>query len=287
MTLAALAAVLLVNYHVQLAAPELVRAATRIAQDEQPGDAVILLLPAGSQGFADVYHGRLPTFGFFPHGDLDATDAAWLDRLRTRYNRLWLLPDNTLPEESGWERLLRGEDFLLLDTRMAEPGGQRLTLYVMRQQRPLQEAGLGTIFGDPALAAADVTPENGWFRLDGYAFTPETTPGGELLLELRWQSLRPVDYNYQVFVHLLNAADEKLAQRDGQPVQWLRPTSTWQPGETIVDRYGLLLPDDLPNGSYTIAVGLYDPVSGQRLPVSAGPRDYAIEIGPIQVGTGR
>ena len=48
-------------------------------------------------------------------------------------------------------------------------------------------------------------------------------------------------------------------------------------------RYGLLLPADLPVGSYTIAVGLYDPESGQRLPVSAGPRDYAIELGPILV----
>ena len=81
----------------------------------------------------------------------------------------------------------------------------------------------------------------------------------------------------------MNADNEKLAQRDGQPVQWMRPTSTWQPGERITDRYGMLLPDDLPVGSYTIAVGLYDPVSGQRLPVSAGPRDYAIELGPISV----
>jgi hypothetical protein len=113
--------------------------------------------------------------------------------------------------------------------------------------------------------------------------TPETYPGGELLLELRWQSLQPMDYNYQVFVHLLNANEEKLAQRDGQPVQWMRPTSTWVPGEELADRYGILLPDDFPPGSYTIAVGVYDPVSGQRLPVSAGPRDYAIEIGPIVV----
>ena len=90
-------------------------------------------------------------------------------------------------------------------------------------------------------------------------------------------------YDYQVFVHLLNPAEEKLAQRDGQPVLWLRPTSTWQPGEEIVDRYGMTLPNDLPAGAYTIAVGLYDPVNGQRLPVSAGPQDYAIELGPIVV----
>ncbi len=68
---------------------------------------------------------------------------------------------------------------------------------------------------------------------------------------------------------------------DGQPVQWLRPTSTWQAGEQIVDRYGLLLPDLLPAGQYTIAVGLYHPATGQRLPVSAGPASFAIELGPI------
>jgi hypothetical protein len=285
--LAAMAVVLLINYQVRLTDPELRRAASRIAHDEQSGDAVLLLLPAQSQAFADAYHGRLPSFGFFPHGDLDAESAAWLERLRSEYDHLWVLPDDTSPEQSGWERLLRGEDFLLLDTRMAEPGGQRLALYTMSERRDLQEAGLGTVFGDPALVEQGISEENGWFRLDGYAFTPATTAGGELLLELRWQSLRPVDYDYQVFVHLLNAADEKLAQRDGQPVQWLRPTSTWHPGEDINDRYGLLLPPDLPAGGYTIAVGLYDPVSGQRLPVSAGPRDYAIEIGPIQVEAGR
>ena len=36
-------------------------------------------------------------------------------------------------------------------------------------------------------------------------------------------------------------------------------------------------------GRYRIDVGLYDPVSGQRLPISAGPQDYAIEVGPIDV----
>ena len=63
----------------------------------------------------------------------------------------------------------------------------------------------------------------------------------------------------------------------------MRPTSTWQAGEEIVDHYGLLLPATLPAGRYTLAVGLYDPVSGQRLAASAGPASYAIDLGPIQV----
>ena len=36
-------------------------------------------------------------------------------------------------------------------------------------------------------------------------------------------------------------------------------------------------------GRYTLAVGLYDPITGQRLPVSAGPASYAIELGPVEV----
>ena len=54
-------------------------------------------------------------------------------------------------------------------------------------------------------------------------------------------------------------------------------------GEEIADHYGLLLPDTFPSGHYTILVGLHDPVTGQRLPVSAGPTSYAIEVGPIEV----
>ena len=168
---------------------------------------------------------------------------------------------------------------------MSAPGGQRLALYAVNLGRDLVQVGLGTVFGDPSLVDEGITDANGWFRLRGYSLLPETQPGGELLLELHWESLQAVNENYQVFVHLLNADNEKLAQRDGQPVQWMRPTSTWQPGERITDRYGMVLPDDLPVGSYTISVGLYDPVNGQRLPVSAGPSDYAIELGPVYVVT--
>lgn len=282
-TLVVVTLTLLGYYGMTLRDAEMTRAGALIAQAETAGDAVLLLHPDRTQDFADAYHGRLPVYGYFPRGELEDDLAQQLDELRTRYHRLWLIPDETLPEQSGWERPLRFDDFLLLDTRMTEPDGLRLALYAMSQNRTLQETGVGTVFGDPALAESGVTAGNGWIRLDGYALTPETRPGGELLVALRWESLRPVDYDYQVFVHLLNANHEKLAQRDGQPVQWMRPTSTWQPGEEIVDRYGLLLPRDLPQGSYTIAVGLYDPVSGQRLPVSAGPGDYAIELGPILV----
>jgi len=282
-TLGIVTLVLLGFYLTTLTSGEVHQAARRIEQHEQRGDAIVNLVPGRAQEFANAYHGRLPIYGFAPRSELDDAAEGWMARLRNNATRLWVLPGSALPEDSAWERNLRGEDFLLLDTRMSEPDGERLSLYALGDAHSLVETGLGTVFGDPARVEEGVREANGWIRLEGYALTQQARPGGELLLALRWESLRPVDYNYHVFVHLLNANDEKLAQRDGQPVQWMRPTSTWQPGEEIIDRYGLWLPPDLPVGSYTIAVGLYDPVSGQRLPVSAGPRDYAIELGPVIV----
>ena len=275
--------VLLTYYYSTLTNSELRQAAYRIQQQEQRDDAVLNIVPGQTQDFSNVYHGRLAAYGLAQQGDMDDFASGWLAKLRNTYSRLWLVPDDTLPEQSVWERTLRIEDFLLVDTRMSAPGGQRLALYAVSVPRNLTQVGLGTVFGDPALVEQGIDDANGWIRLQGYSLIPETYPGGELLLELHWQSLQTVDDNYQVSVHLLNADNEKLAQRDGQPVQWMRPTSSWRPGERIVDRYGMLLPVDLPVGSYAIAVGLYDPVSGQRLPVSAGPRDYAIELGPITV----
>ena len=69
------------------------------------------------------------------------------------------------------------------------------------------------------------------------------------------------------FVHVLDAANNLVAQFDGPPLEGLRPTSQWPPGALIVDRRTLRLPADLPSGSYTLMVGLYDPTSMARATV--------------------
>ena len=277
--------VLLARYQNSVSGSDNRNTATRIERMEQPGDAILLLQPFQTQQFANVYRGKLPVYGFFPQNSLNSQDAAWLVRLEHAYPRLWVIPDYTPPEQSGWERPLRTRDFLLQESRLPEPDKGRLALYALAdaQAQPLVETGVGTIFGDPAGQDKGINEANGWLRLKGYGVSAKTTPGGPILLSLRWQSLRPVKFNYHVFVHLLDAQGNKIEQRDGQPVQWMRPISSWQPGEEIIDHYAWLVPEDLPVGDYTIAVGMYDPNSGQRLPISAGPKDYAIELGPITV----
>ncbi|MFN8445690.1 MAG: hypothetical protein U0175_33170 [Caldilineaceae bacterium] len=277
-------ALAMLSYHPVLAAnAEVEHLTDQIHHAEQRGDAILQLLPAESQRFADQYQGDLPVYGLTVQNPLDENNQAWLARLRQQYRRIWVVTDSAPPESSGWELELRTNDYLLTEAGSANGQGYRLALYSISHPEQLTESGLGVVFGDPTLAETGVNEENGWFRLRGYALTPIVRTNGAILVELRWESLRKVEYDYQVFVHLVDSAGNKQAQRDGQPVLWMRPTSTWHPGERIVDHYALPLPANLAPGGYTIAVGLYDPVSGQRLPVSIGPEKDTLSLGPIQV----
>lgn len=83
---------------------------------------------------------------------------------------------------------------------------------------------------------------------------------------LKWLSLAPVALDYHVFVHLLDAGGGPIAQADFQPKSGLYPTSVWNPGETVDGCVTLDAPS-LPSAGWRVAVGLYDLVTGQRLPI--------------------
>ncbi|HEC34180.1 MAG TPA: hypothetical protein ENI37_05625 [Chloroflexi bacterium] len=114
----------------------------------------------------------------------------------------------------------------------------------------------------------------GAVRLLGYDLTGDPAPGGELGVTLYWQVEAGLEDSYKVFVHLTNEAGELVAQADGIPVDWTRPTTTWRVGEIIADTYTLPLPTDLPEGAYHLYIGFYDPgAGGPRLPVVSRGRE--------------
>ena len=268
--------------------------ATVIEASERVDDGILFLRPEETQAFANAYHGRLPTYGLTSNSEFSAADQLLLERLMAQYSRLWVIPQQELPEAEGWERTLRSEQFLLLEERVTDPFGledpERLSLYVLEpEEGALSTSGLGALFAedtegaDAQDASEEIREADAQIRLNRYEMTTETVAGGDLLLVLYWESLQPVDFDYHVFVHLLDAAGNKVAQRDGQPVQWMRPTSTWSVGEEVVDRYALVLPKDSTAGTYTVAVGLYDPASGRRLKVNAGADNASVLLGPLVV----
>lgn len=94
-------------------------------------------------------------------------------------------------------------------------------------------------------------------------------------LTLIWYADANFPTSMHVFVHLLDESGQIIAQSDGEPANWTRPTTGWLPGENITDTHTLTLPAELPSGNLTLRIGLYDPQTGQRLQTQSA--DY-VEI---------
>jgi hypothetical protein len=92
--------------------------------------------------------------------------------------------------------------------------------------------------------------------------------GDALAVTLYWRALAAMPQDYTVFVHLLDSTGQMVAQHDDGP--WWDapiPTSTWQPGELLLDQHTLALPPNLPPGNYRVQVGVYYWQTLERLPL--------------------
>lgn len=95
----------------------------------------------------------------------------------------------------------------------------------------------------------------------------EASPGDTLHLTLYWQAQREMDEDYTVFVHLVDEEGTIWGQKDGWPEGGFYPTSFWDPGEIVQDRYDLVIDPQAPPGLYRFEVGLYLLFTGERLPI--------------------
>lgn len=88
-----------------------------------------------------------------------------------------------------------------------------------------------------------------------------------IYLSLYWQTLKPFNQGYKIFVHLRDAAGQTVANADHEVFGGLLPTQAWPPGRIVKDTQQFSLPNDIPAGDYTLYVGLYDPATLERLPL--------------------
>ena len=94
----------------------------------------------------------------------------------------------------------------------------------------------------------------------------ELAAGDRFSLSLYWKAQRPLEINYQSFVHVLDANGRLVAQSDHlNPGSF--PTRRWGLEKYVRDEHLLTLPPDLPPGSYTLTVGLWVQTEGWRLPL--------------------
>ncbi len=94
---------------------------------------------------------------------------------------------------------------------------------------------------------------------------------GWLEVGLTWRTEGFLDADWTVFVHLRDAAGKTVAQGDSPPAGGAWPTSLWLPGARVRDVHTVTLPSPaLPSGEYELVVGLYNPATGERLPLLLG-----------------
>ncbi len=106
--------------------------------------------------------------------------------------------------------------------------------------------------------------------LVGFARAETIARGETLRVQLFWRALAPIAEDYTVFVHLVDASGNIVAQKDDLPQRGAYPTAFWSVGEIVPDEYALVFPRDAASGEYVIRVGVYRASDGARLPTAGG-----------------
>jgi mannosyltransferase len=245
----------------------------------QPNDAIILNAPGQLEVFR-YYYGEGGNVYPLPIGmtvDADATLAATRDIIQ-RHDRVYAvlwgtaerdpqnIVENTLDAEAYeidnvWYRNVRLARYgASEDMGEAVESGARFGEAITLQRLRLSA---GESAGEDVLTTLK--------------------PGDVLQVRLEWMTDTPPMMDYVIFVQLLSPEGALVAQRDSPPGGGTRPTTTWQPGETIFDHHALVIPDNLTVSHYTLILGFYNPASpSERLAVNSG-QDY-FTVGMIAVG---
>lgn len=206
----------------------------------------------------------VPVLPSYVAGDIAANAARAIDPLVARYPIIWVV---------AYLHGFPGTDQVLDRLRdRAFPSHQEITpdstLYA---------------FVSPRADAID-RPISAAFQdgidLTGAAFPAEAAPGGGLPVALTWSARARPAGDYTLFVHLVTPDQtRRIAGNDSRPFGGRGSTSLWQPGESLTDPHGLLLPADTPPGDYLLVAGLY--AGDTRLQTVDG-RTQVI-LGPVRI----
>lgn len=118
-------------------------------------------------------------------------------------------------------------------------------------------------FSGPPLAAFGPAKNIRLLETRLHTIQQDDTPVRALLLT--WQTDASLTTDFTVFVHLRAADGFVRSQADGPPASGTYPTSAWQPGQVVQD-IRLLPPGENLSQTASIALGLYNPATGERLP---------------------
>jgi uncharacterized membrane protein len=154
---------------------------------------------------------------------------------------------------------------------------------IRRFGAPAPEVVVDAEFGAPSEGPSESPSDehgNGLIRLVGYDLDCNRRQAA-CGLDLYWQALERMEGSYTVFAQLLDPTGAVRAQWDSSPQDGGYPTQWWLPSEVILDPVSLQLATGAPRGvAYRLIAGLYDPATGNRLPVVGTGADH-VELATI------
>ncbi len=219
----------------------------------------------------------------------------WLGLVKGRFVHHWYSPE----QRAGFEAVLAHPKsrliWLVVDRAHLPPGesGRDLELWLNTRAYRFTAGWVGSyeVFGYlPPIGGLPRIPA-GYVWANGVelvAFGVETDrvrPGEAFRLEFDFKAVRPVDGDYDWFVHLLAPDGRVILGRHAQPGFGALPTSRWAVGDAATDRAAILIPRDTPPGEYDLIAGFFRPGVGP-VPLT-GPSEtraeYAV-LGRLAVG---
>lgn len=239
-----------------------------------PGAAILINAPSQIET-VDYYHDEPPPM--YPLArtrpmDVEQTLAeleAIVDRHNELYGIFWATGDSD--PDGVIENWLAEHTFKTMDRWY---GNLRLVVYAV----------------PPAVGTRTMTPIDAVFgdmiRLRGYHLFPdEPTSDSTLQVTLEWETSAPVEKSHKVFAQLLDDRQQIIGQNDSEPAGGRYPTNTWEPGQAVIDRRGIPIAEGTPAGDYTLLIGLYDPITGSRLPleINGNPAGDALPLATVTI----
>lgn len=196
--------------------------------------------------------------------------------------RVWVLPP-TDGRATVYIAVTMEDPAALPYLRQAFPAGS-----VVYEGKDREGGVYFTAYRVPAGTAASVRPATvvtatlgAGMQISGYGV--DTATPGRLVVTLTWRCLQTLDRDYTAFVQLVGPQG-LVAGQDAQPGGGSYPTTRWQQGETVVDRFVLDVSAVKP-GNYRLVTGMYLLSTMQRLSARDGAGasvpDDAVVLGSI------
>ncbi len=237
-----------------IARPDIRSVVAYIQSHEQPADAVLLISGYQAPAFVHYYRGSNdviplpPDLLPAPQSPIDARAIAKLAAVAATHSRIWLVL---------WQDAI-SDPMDIIQDQLVEHGQQ---LEVSQNFN-----GLGLQLFDVRAAKFASQPETAVdyafaqpVKLIGYYMNTAHVPvGTSFSIGLYFTADGSIQGNYQVFTHLVDSKGSIVAQRDHIAGADSYPTSLWQTGSLILNRFEIAVPDNTSTGRYVLQVGLYD-----------------------------